>query len=153
MLLTPAEIKPKSFESRRNSFFLPGVDVSHVYVRTLALGCFYSHNSTQTFLEGADHFGGPLCRDKDYPFSGITKSGRVWRKVPESDARSVIEDMSGDGWIYLVLRVEVVISLFFTGRSVCSPNIFWTVRRTMIRFCIERLVRRTWFDSMIQNLG
>ena len=23
------------------------------------------------------------------PFSGITKSGRVWRKVPESDAQSV----------------------------------------------------------------
>ena len=22
------------------------------------------------------------------PFSGVTKSGRVWRKVPESDARS-----------------------------------------------------------------
>ena len=26
---------------------------------------------------------------KMYPFSGVTKSGRVWRKVPESDARSV----------------------------------------------------------------
>ena len=24
-------------------FFLPGVDASHVYVRALALGCFYSH--------------------------------------------------------------------------------------------------------------
>ena len=23
------------------------------------------------------------------PFSGVTKSGRVWRKMPESDARSV----------------------------------------------------------------
>ena len=30
--------------------------------------------------------------DKKYPFSGVTKSGRVWRKVTESDARSV-----GDG--------------------------------------------------------
>ena len=28
--------------------------------------------------------------DKECPFSGITKSGRVWRKVPESDAQSVI---------------------------------------------------------------
>ena len=26
---------------------------------------------------------------KECPFSGVTKSGRVWRKVPESDARSV----------------------------------------------------------------
>ena len=23
------------------------------------------------------------------PFSGVTKSGRIWRKVPESDVRSV----------------------------------------------------------------
>ena len=32
---------------------------------------------------------GQLRGDKECPFSGITKSGRVWRKVPESDARSV----------------------------------------------------------------
>ena len=39
MLLTPAQIKPKSFESRRTLFFffLPGVDASHVYVRARAL--------------------------------------------------------------------------------------------------------------------
>ena len=52
MLLTPAQIKPQSLESRRNSFFfsssfsfflfLPGVDASHVHVRTWALGCFHS---------------------------------------------------------------------------------------------------------------
>ena len=30
-------------------FFLPGMDTSHVYVCALALGCFYSHISTQTF--------------------------------------------------------------------------------------------------------
>ena len=47
---TAAQIKPQSFESRRNSFFfLPGVDASLVYVRALALGCFYSHISTRTF--------------------------------------------------------------------------------------------------------
>ena len=51
MLLTPSQIKPESFESRRNSFlfFLPGVDAPHVYVRALALSCFYSHISTRTF--------------------------------------------------------------------------------------------------------
>ena len=27
--------------------------------------------------------------DKECPFSGVTKSGRVWWRVPESDARSV----------------------------------------------------------------
>ena len=27
--------------------------------------------------------------EKEYPFSDVTSSGRVWRKVPESDARRV----------------------------------------------------------------
>ena len=30
-------------------FSLPGVDASHVYVRALALDCFYSQISTQPF--------------------------------------------------------------------------------------------------------
>ena len=66
-------------------FFLPEVDASHVYVRAWALGCFHSPN----LLEGAGHVGGQLCGDEECPFSGVTKCGRVWRKVPESDARSV----------------------------------------------------------------
>ena len=40
-------------------------------------------------MEGADRVAGQLRGDKEYPFSGITKSGRVCKKVPESDARSV----------------------------------------------------------------
>ena len=43
-----------------------------------------------TYLEGADHVAGQLHGDKECPFSGVTKSGRVWRKVQESGARSVI---------------------------------------------------------------
>ena len=35
--------------NRDGTLFLPGVDASHVYVRALALGCFYSHISTRTF--------------------------------------------------------------------------------------------------------
>ena len=31
--------------------------------------------------------------------------------------------------------------------NVCSPNILRTVRRTMIRFLLELLVRRTWFGQ------
>ena len=49
MLLMPAQIKPKSFESRQNSLFVPGADEPCVYVRAWALGCFHSHISTQTF--------------------------------------------------------------------------------------------------------
>ena len=37
----------------------------------------------------ADSVGGQLRGDKLCPFSGVTDSGRVWRKVPESNARSV----------------------------------------------------------------
>ena len=41
--------------------------------------------------EGADRVGGQLRGDKECPFSGVTKSGRVWRKVLESGVRSVGE--------------------------------------------------------------
>ena len=46
------------------------------------------------FSEGSDCIGGQLRGDKEYPFSGITKSGSVWRKVPESDARSVLRGIT-----------------------------------------------------------
>ena len=36
-----------------------------------------------------DSVGGQLRGDKECPFSGVTKPGRIWRKVPESDVRSV----------------------------------------------------------------
>ena len=39
--------------------------------------------------EGADRVAGQLRGEKECPLSGVTKSGRVWRKVPESGARSV----------------------------------------------------------------
>ena len=39
--------------------------------------------------ECADRVGGRLRGVKECPFSGVTKPGRVWRKVPESGARSV----------------------------------------------------------------
>ena len=69
--------------------FLPGVDASHVYVRALALGCFYSHvSSTRTFRRALTA-SVDNCAETECPFSGVTKFGRVWRKVPESDARSV----------------------------------------------------------------
>ena len=45
--------------------------------------------------EGADRVGGQMRGDKECPFSDVTKSGRVWRKVPESDARSVECPFSG----------------------------------------------------------
>ena len=54
-------------------FLLPGVDASHVYVRALALGCFHSHISTQTFRRALNRVAGQLRGDKECPFSGVTK--------------------------------------------------------------------------------
>ena len=64
------------------------MDASHVYVRAWALGCFHS------LSEGADRVGGQLRGDKECPFSDVTKSGRVWRKVPENGARSVSSELT-----------------------------------------------------------
>ena len=38
-------------------------------------------------LEVADSIAGQLLGNKECPFSGVTNSGRVWRKVSESGAR------------------------------------------------------------------
>ena len=89
MLLTPAQIKRKSFESRQNSlFFTRGGCVSCLRAclgtRLLPQSYQYPHLS-----EGADRVAGQLRGDKECPYSGVTKSGRVWRKMPESGARSV----------------------------------------------------------------
>ena len=69
-------------------FSLPGVDASHVYVRALGLGCFYSQITVPLGGRWPRHAGGQLSGDKECPFSGVTKSGRVWRKVSESGGRS-----------------------------------------------------------------
>ena len=92
MLLTLAQIKPKSFDSRWNSFF------SFFFTRDGCASCLRACLDARllpqsyqypNLSEGADRVGGQLRGDKECPFSGVTKSGRVWRKVPESDARRV----------------------------------------------------------------
>ena len=60
-------------------------------------------------LEGADRVGGQLRGDKECPFSGVTKSGRVWRKVPESGARSVPSSMQGMSTQSITIRERAVI--------------------------------------------
>jgi len=54
-----------------------------IYLRHIASTVIYPN-----LLEGADHVAGQLHGDKEYPFSGVTKSGRVWRRVPKSNAQS-----------------------------------------------------------------
>ena len=62
----------------------------HIYVGAWALGCFHSLISTQTFRRALTGSADSCAEIKiECPFSGVTKSGRVWRKVSESDARCV----------------------------------------------------------------
>ena len=93
MLVTPAQIKPKSFESRQNFSFTQS---GYILCLCACLGARLLPQAYQypNLLEGTDHVGGQLHGDKECPFSGVTKSGRVWRKVPESDARSVSTQLS-----------------------------------------------------------
>ena len=104
MSLTPAQIKPKSFEPRRNSFFTPGGCASCLRAclgaRLLLQSYQYPHLS-----DGADHVGDQLRGDKECPFSGVTKSGRVWRKVPESDVRSMSPDLTVQRYYFYLHRL------------------------------------------------
>ena len=90
MLLTPAQIKPKLFELRRNSFFF-FTRGGYASCLRACLGARFLPQSYQypNLSEGADRVGVQLRGNKKCPFSGVTKFVSVWRKVPESDARSV----------------------------------------------------------------
>ena len=85
-------------------------------------------------LEAADRVGGQLRGDKEYPFSGATKSGRVWRKVPESGARSVISTLllcrlpsvCGDVYVKAVM-------LYFQPATKVNESLFYSVE---IVFCL-----------------
>ena len=48
---------------------------------------------------------------------------------------------------YVVSKSHVLSPFSLNWAKVCSPNILRTVRRTVIRFLIELLVRRTWFGQ------
>ena len=74
------------------------MDASHAYVRAWALGCFHSHISTQTFRRALTASLDSCEEIKiECPFSGVNKSGKVWRKVPESDTPSVQSPMPPAG--------------------------------------------------------
>ena len=73
-MLSPVQIKSKSFESRQNSFLLPGADAPHAYVRAWKLCCFPRSYEEPTHSGSTDSIGGQLRGDKAYPFSGVTSS-------------------------------------------------------------------------------
>ena len=85
---------------------LPGTNAPHVYMcacshaRLLPQSCQYPNLS-----EGADSVSGQLLTDIECPFIGIINLGRVWRKVPESDAWSVLVSLF---WELSVITSECV---------------------------------------------
>ena len=85
---TPAQIKPQSFESRRNSFPLPGVDASHVYVRALAPGCFHSHISTQTFRRALTASVDSCAEIKSIP---LKWRNQIWQSLEEGAGKRCSE--------------------------------------------------------------
>ena len=57
-------------------------------MRAWTLCCFHSLIGTQTFRRALTASVDSCAETKSAFFSGVTSSGRVWRKVPESEARS-----------------------------------------------------------------
>ena len=129
MLLTPAQIKPQSFESKRNSFFTRGGCASCLFACLGARLLPQSNYQYPNLSEGAERVGGQLRGDKECPFSGVTKSGRVWRKVPESDARSVLSVQTLSRCPYspcraiACIQIQILYPPSFTTRNVsrCCP--------------------------------
>ena len=56
--------------------------------------------STILLVPKLSEVDGQLRGDEECPLSGVTRSGGVWRKVPESDARSV--DLQARTYIYIL---------------------------------------------------
>ena len=78
---------------------LPMADAPYIYMHAAwTLCCFHSLISTHNFCRALTALVDKLPGDKECPFSGVTSSGRVWRKVPESDAGSVASSVSGLAW-------------------------------------------------------
>ena len=131
-------------------FFLPWVDASDVYMCACALGCFYSHISTQTFGRVLTASVDSCAEIKSAPsVAYITKSGRVWRKVPESDARSVLLCLqaAGKGFFFFLLHTLPPSPhpfLFNGGRDI---TIFFWEYTGIVKSSISLPLGQTDFDG------
>ena len=104
------------------------MDEPHVYLRAWALGCFYSHISTRPF-----RVAGQLRGDKKCPFTGITKSGRVWRKVPEA-MLGVCFHCKLQALVYDILpSTTAVFSYAIGSRKLSANEQFFVGARTVVR--------------------
>ena len=123
MLFTPAQIKPKSFELRQMFFlfFTQGGCISCLRACLDARLLLQSYQYPNLW-EGTDHISGQLRGDKECPFSGVTKSGRVWRKVLESDVQSVISYLCV--WLPKLTSTKEGTIIPMGGRGGCTRRCF-----------------------------
>ena len=68
---------------------------------------------------GADRVAGQLRGDKECAFSGVIKSGRVWRKVPESGAQCVCVFVNGcvSEWVCIIIIIMFVMTVLMDALS------------------------------------
>ena len=91
----PSTNKTNSFELRRNVSLSLSVSL-YPERMCFVFTCILEHLLPQFYWylqlsesANTNTIGGQLRGNKERHFSGLTSSGRVWRKKPESDARSV----------------------------------------------------------------
>ena len=88
----------KKNESRGNSFLLPEESWLCACLDAVLLPQSYLCYQYPNLWARADNVGGQLRGDKDCSFGGVSISGRVWRKVPESEVgvRALVWNQTGN---------------------------------------------------------
>ena len=125
--------------------FLPGVDVSHVYIRALALDCFYSHISTQTFWRAPT-----ASLDSCAKIVPLQWRNEIWQSLEESDAWSVIQistvllNHTGSEQ----LREGFVLEMHFC-QSICDLLYFACVKSSFCLFCLYNI----YIINTLKNLN
>ena len=71
-------------------------------------------------------------------------------KIPNTGSHTIVWTQENTAhrqeWVAPLLQL-LCLKPVLNWANVCSPNILRTLRRTMIRFLIELLVRRIWFGQ------
>ena len=128
--------------------FLLGADASHIHVHAWAPCCFHSLTSTQNFRRVLTALVDSCVEIKECPFSGVTNSGRVWRKVPESDAQSVWwvlvvcvcvckhqSEIRSEHMESMLLQVYFASSNWLGGQGEVEEEVLGGVQCCFFRFC------------------
>ena len=128
----------------------PSADTLHVYATTLLISAV----CTSILLDCAAWSTPPMLH---MYMADVMPVEAVWqvklKLLPSSTVPEALLVMVGVWGTtaqkhkkHCLFHIQAV-SPFLTGRMFVRPNILRTLRRTMIRFLIEHLVRRIWFGQ------